>query len=39
MVWVAVVITTVALAEALMKFALPDWVAVSAQVPIPTIVS
>ena len=38
-VWFAVFTTMVAGAEALLKFALPAWVAVSAQLPAPTMVS
>ncbi len=37
-VWLAALTTTVALAEALLKFALPACVAVSAQLPVPTMV-
>ena len=38
-VWLAALTTTVALADALLKFALPGWVAVNAQLPVPTMVS
>ena len=38
-VWVAALMTTLALAEALEKLALPACVAVNAQVPAPTMVS
>ena len=38
-VWVAALMTTLALAAALEKLALPACVAVSAQVPAPTMVS